>query len=325
MDSLIINLADDENELNSKEKSSFLAKNKRKIITIMIILGILLFLIIIVIILLFLLKKDINKNYKYLGIINCIYKIENNIYNVRLLGNEFVNDFKLDIMIEGKKINFSKIYNFSSVGEHLVQFGLSDKNISFDYIFKDSYNLISVELISENNISINSMIGSFENCENLKKFENKGFKTEQVNSMKKLFFNTRISEFNFTQMNINTNNVKDISYIFSNIKSENISIYNFNVNKVLNMSHMFENCNLMTNLNIVDFNTNNANDISFMFNSCYSLKQLNLNNFQTSQITNMSFLFQDCINLSELNISNFNTNKVEDFSGMFNIKKEIIY
>jgi hypothetical protein len=74
-----------------------------------------------------------------------------------------------------------------------------------------------VEIISDKDLEIYSMISAFENCENLEKIESKGVLTNNVKSLNKLFYNTKIENFNFTEININTNNVEDMSYMFGAI------------------------------------------------------------------------------------------------------------
>ena len=45
-------------------------------------------------------------------------------------------------------------------------------------------------------------------------------------SMKRLFYTTRMSYFNFSQMNICTHNVEDMSFLFAGIKVEEIQLIN---------------------------------------------------------------------------------------------------
>jgi hypothetical protein len=54
-------------------------------------------------------------------------------------------------------------------------------------MFKDVPDLLSVEMKSEQNCEITSMISTFENCENLNSFKITGFNGEKIKSMKKLF------------------------------------------------------------------------------------------------------------------------------------------
>ena len=297
MESQITSLINDENrdssKINSKNTNPFYKNKvfKISIFTFFIIIISILLLIIFLVLIKNSNKKDESDDYpigNYIGIINCTFNIDNISENIPILGDEFQNDSEIDIIIDKKRIEYSKTYNFKKIGDHNIQYILYN-NISMDYMFKDLYNLRYVEMISDKNCEIYSMISTFENCENLEKFENFGFNTIQVNSMKRLFYNTKIFEWNF--INISTNNVEDISYMFGGIKSEKINILNFNTSKVLNMSHLFENCNSLKTIDFPEIDTSNAIDISFMFNSCYSLTEINLNTLKTNKVRNMSYLF----------------------------------
>ena len=104
-----------------------------------------------------------------LGKINCIYDVQNTRL-IQILGQEFQGDSsQLDIYIDGKLAKFSREYEFPTYGEHNVSFRFY-KEVNMDYMFKDIKDLISVEMISEHNLEITSMISSFENCQNLISF-----------------------------------------------------------------------------------------------------------------------------------------------------------
>ena len=273
MDSNIINLSDDDDEeLNSfiKDKMNF----KKKLLISTFISFIILIAIFIILFIDFKYKSNFNEKDKnnaekskgeYLGLINCIYKVNSNNQIIKLLGNEFIKNFDIDIFYNGKKENYSKIFNFKSIGEHLIQFRLYANNFSMDYMFKDVINLKSVKMISNNSCEINSMEATFQNCENLEILENNGFNTNNIKSMRKTFYNTGIFEFNFSKININTSGVHDMAYMFSSFKLEKLKVYNLNANNTLNMSHMFENCFFLTSLELLQFYANKAIDTSYMF------------------------------------------------------------
>jgi surface protein len=324
MDSNIINLADNDDE----ELNSFI-KNKMNFKKNLLIAVFVAFLIIITIFIFFVFKYKTNFNEKYkdniekyeeenLSLIECIYKVNSNNQIIKLLGDEFIKSFEIDRIINGKKENYTKIFNFQSIGDHLIQFRLYTNNFSMDYMFKDVINLKSIKMISNNSCEINSMVGTFQNCENLEIIENNGFNTNNIKSMRKCFYNTGLFRFNFTTININTSGVLDMAYMFSSIKVEKLNIYNLNANNALNMSHMFENCFLLTSLELIQFYAGKAIDMSYMFSSCFSLKELNLDNFKTNNtIINMSSMFMNCNCLIQLDLSKFQSKYVEDMSGMF--------
>ena len=116
----------------------------------------------------------------------------------------------------------------------------------------------------------------------------------------------------------NTNNVKDMSNMFSDCSSlTSLNLSNFNTNKVTNMAYMFCDCSSLVSLELKYFNTNNVKNMSYMFYNCSFLTSLNLSNFNTNNVTNMSWMFYDCSSLTSLNLSNFNTNNVNNMSNMF--------
>ena len=111
-----------------------------------------------------------------IGEIYCIYEI-NSINNpVSLLGNEYNKNSDFDIYINGELIKFSKEYIFKETGKYNIKYSLYN-DLSMDYMFKDVSSLKSVDMISEKNAEIKSMISAFENCENLNKFSISGFIT----------------------------------------------------------------------------------------------------------------------------------------------------
>ena len=80
-------------------------------------------------------------------------------------------------------------------------------------MFKDINSLISIEIFSNKNLSILSMISTFENCQNLKTFKINGANTNKVKSMKKLFYKTGLTEFPLNELNIE--NLEDMSFTFA--------------------------------------------------------------------------------------------------------------
>ena len=129
------------------------------------------------------------------------------------LGNDFSKNFDLDISIDGEIVKFSRDYTFNRTGLHNVDFLIYDKSIDLDYMFKDISGLISVDMTinGNNEIKIKSMISTFENCENLDTFTMEGFNINEINSMRKLFYNTQISTINMPFSNLD--NIEDMSYM----------------------------------------------------------------------------------------------------------------
>ena len=159
-------------DINSKEfkESNWTLKNK-------IILGasvgaaILILLIIIIIIVASGSKGG--KNYdisKKIGEIICTYDYDYySSKETQILSDKFSKKSEFDIYIGDKKIKYTKKYKFNENEELKVRFVLFG-DINMDYMFVDLPLLLTVNMISEKNAKISSMISAFENCENLNTF-----------------------------------------------------------------------------------------------------------------------------------------------------------
>ena len=62
-------------------------------------------------------------------------------------------------------------------------------------MFTDLQNLNQVEMISDSNCQVTSMLRTFENCVDFYNFTIVGFGADNLRSMKKLFYNTRLYFF----------------------------------------------------------------------------------------------------------------------------------
>ncbi len=144
--------------------------------------------------------------------------------------------------------------------------------------------------------------------------------------------------------NIDTSNVKNISYMFTNMASlQEIDLSTWNTSKLTNMSALFSgNINLKM-LNLSNWDLSNVNNffgwffsipnegIIDMSNSIFpenssSLfsggpgfkgKNIILKNVDTSQVTNMYSMFAVASNLQELDLSSFDTSNVINMQFMF--------
>ena len=120
--------------------------------------------------------------------------------------------------------------------------------------------------------------------------------------------------------NLNTSEVTDMSYMFSNCLSlESLDLSSFNTAKVTNMKSMFSYCSKLTSLNLSNFNTAKVTNMERMFQNCSKLESLDLSSFNTAEVTTMFWMFYECSSLKYLTLSsNFNTPKVTNMGGMFN-------
>ena len=142
------------------ENKSFIGKNKY-----IIIFFISIFILILLMIFIIILLSKKTSDLKEIGIFKCIYSIDKTSSNVSILGKEYIKNSEIDIFVNGKKITFTKEYKFSKTGNHSIDFVIYE-DLSMDYMFKNVSSLISIEIISNNDLKIFSMISSFENCKN---------------------------------------------------------------------------------------------------------------------------------------------------------------
>ena len=220
--------------LNKGEK----AKRKKQII-IASALSLLFIIIIIVIIILINTGSNLDEdtsNLELLGEINCIYDVQSISSNTLLIGNDFIKNDEFDIYIDNKRVKYSKDYKFDTIGRHHLLIKLYNE-LDMNYMFKDVKDIVSIEMKSDKNCRISSMISTFENCNNLISFNIYGFDGSKIKSMHKMFYKSGLTSFS-SQFN-STINVEDISYMFSFTSIREIKLSNLNFNKVTNMSHMF--------------------------------------------------------------------------------------
>ena len=159
------------------------------------------------------------------------------------------------------------------------------EDINMDYIFKDIQSIVSVEMHSNNNCKIFSMISTFENCKSLVKVNITGFNTQELTSMKNLFYNSIVSN---VDLNIELNTIEDMSYMFAgtNIDYENLLKSNLKSNNLRNASYMFYNCNSLTKFDFSIINTSMIEDMSHMFESCESISEIDTTNINTKNVKN---------------------------------------
>ena len=81
-----------------------------------------------------------------------------------------------------------------------------------------------------------------------------------------------------------------------------INLSSFNTDNVTDMSYMFSDCKSLRELNISNFNTNNVTNMSYMFSECNSLLELNLSNFNISNDVKTEGIFLGIENNNLTNI-----------------------
>ena len=251
-------------EKNQDEKST--SKQQKRIITLAFICALIIFAVFIMIIFL-VIKKHKSKDDKLqnYGEIKCLYNIIDVNNPIYLINPNYINTQKISILLDenNNTIPYRTSYKFKTKGNHSIIFILNEKKLEMNYMFKNISSLISVEMISEN-ISLNNIEGAFENCNNLEYLKIKGFNIDNLKSLKKLFYNTsKITKVDLSEFD--TSKIEDFSFMFANTNIKEINNLNFNSNNAKNLSYMFCNCTLLTSINLLNFETKNVIDMSHMF------------------------------------------------------------
>ena len=173
---------------------------------------------------------------------------------------------------------------------------------------------------------------------NPNKSKNKLIDIKSCYIMKKIFHNIQkriylvIIKYNINiqqRLNININNYKEFSELYSSIELEIIPIQNkygtfININeKDKKYFHIYFNDNKeemeKTELNeedkvskiniIIDHQIKSFNHLFF---NCECIESINFKKFYRNNIKDMRSMFSYCSSLKELNLSNFDTNNVTD-------------
>ena len=98
---------------------------------------------------------------------------------------------------------------------------------------------------------------------------------------------------------LNTTNVTDMSYMFSNCASiQRISATKIKTEKVTNMEGMFQSCQTLTSLDLSNFNTEKVTNMKGMFRNCYKLEAIIASDkFVTNAETASDDMFENCKSL----------------------------
>ena len=85
-------------------------------------------------------------------------------------------------------------------------------------MFKNIKYLKTIEMNSDNNITLKSINSAFNGCSNLESFKMKGFNRSDISSFKKLFHKTNLSYIDLKENVFDAKNAEDMSFIFSGTK-----------------------------------------------------------------------------------------------------------
>ena len=185
-------------------------------------------------------NKSQNELLNY-GEIHCIFRINDIENNISLISPFYMNITekpKISVIIDdnNKTVMDKYSHKFNIKGNHNITFILHEQDLNMNNIFKDISSLISVIMISEN-ASLDNIDGAFENCINLEYLKIQGFYVDNLKSLKKLLYNTKISKIDLSEFD--TSLIEDFSYMFAGTKIKEFNGPNNNTNNAKNFSYMF--------------------------------------------------------------------------------------
>lgn len=178
---------------------------------------------------------------------------------------------------------------------------------------------------------VSNMAHLFWHCKAVTRLDLSKWKADNCTAMNSMFSGCE----NLTSLSINSNlnsaNVKTMSYMFYNCKAlTSIPVTSLNTQSVTDMSHMFEGCEVWKasfgEYSPWNWDTGNVTTMEAMFKGCKKISSLNLSNWNTSNVTTMYRMFYECEGIKEssstnryalLNVENFNVSKVTNMSSMF--------
>lgn len=109
--------------------------------------------------------------------------------------------------------------------------------------------------------------------------------------------------------------ITNLSHIFSNNYSFNLSVETWDVSNVNNMTFMFLLCTEF-NQSLEKWNTRNVTDMYGMFSNCTKFNQ-SINSWDTNNVTDMSCMFDSCEEYNQP-LDSWNVKKVVSMNSMFN-------
>ena len=211
------------------------------------------------------------------------------------------NNKEIEITNLGKRSN---TYNFHNAGIYIIYYHIKEQE-DLSHMFDACNYLISLDLSEldySNVIYINHLCC---NCPNLKKINfNKNIQSNTVKDMSYMFHNCeKIISINLSSFY--TSECEDMSCMFYGCKSlANLNISNFDTRTCEKMAYMFYNCETLTSLDLSNFYTNNCKNVSYMFCGCKFLLRLNIQNIDFSRIINKENFIEGCSSLTEITIKN---------------------
>ena len=241
-------------------------------------------------------NNENNTNSSIDDYIKAIYDIEDsevnkwikiiNFEEIESKNNEQIKKY-CEILLNGKKIDFTYKYKFKEKGKYTFDFIFNKPLTDLSYLFHQCKQLKEIDLSHFHPKNVRNMRNMFNECEKLEKIK---------------FFDREI-----------TKKVKDMRYMFSNCKSLTNLKINFQLKNIEKMDSMFLSCSKLKNIKLLPL----ERTMKYMFKDCGSLKEANLSYFENIKIDDMSYMFSGCTNLEIIHLC-FNPGVNTKKEGMMN-------
>ena len=247
--------------------------------------------------------------------INCASK-DNNEDDELIAQAIYSDDDSSLTFVKTKKINVGDSYNGKTVTEVFTGFE-TEKYNSPSLVPWHEYRKTIERVIVQDVISPISTSFWFEYFDKCTYFYLKKINTLNVTDMSWMFSNCN----SLTSLDLNgwdTSNVTNMSGMFVDCSSLiSLDVSNWDTSNVTNMIDMFNGCSSLTSLDVSRWDTSNVTNINGMFSSCSSLTSLDASGWDTSNVTDMRMMFNSCSSLTSLDVNGWDTSNVTDMFGMF--------
>lgn len=229
------------------------------------------------------------------------------------LVNERTIDFKINIVVQNTNEHIGAfLVGVNQAFTGLYEYSNGWKTLELNYPL-DEYS-VEVSKRYYNNGEQEGMLGKTDTQQGILKLNNfiekYGISFAYPEDMSNYFKNYKGERIPLLELNPNTNNVTNMSYMFYECVNLS-SVPVLDTSNVTNMSCMLMNCESLKSIPL--FNTSNVTDISYSLYGCRSLIEIPL--LDTSNVTDVSCLLVYCRKLTT--VPAFNTSKVTSMRSMF--------
>lgn len=141
------------------------------------------------------------------------------------------------------------------------------------------------------------------------------WKNCQCDSIENLFGSNLCKEIDISEMN--TERVKNMSYLFIDSAVERVVWGDFNTSNVKIMRGMFYRCECLKHINMDSIDLSNVEDMSLMFSSCFSLRDIIIDS-NIHSVRTMMGMFDDCKSLERVRITCKEKTSIKSMYGLAN-------